>query len=325
MRALTVNMPARGDVRLVEDHPDPSPAAGEVLVQVRVAGICSTDLEIARGYMGFAGVPGHEFVGVVIDGPPELMGKRVVAEINCPPSEAPATLTLNERKHAANRTVLGILGRDGAFSERLVIPAANCLVVPDAVSNDQAVFTEPLAAACQVLRDRPITGGERVAVLGPGRLGILCAQVLARQDCELTVIGKNPRTLAVCRDLGLNAITIDAVAEKRSFDVVVECTGVADGLRASLALARPRGTIVLKSTYTAPPDVDLAPIVIDEIRVIGSRCGPFDEALRLLAEGAVRVKPLIDARYPLVRGVEAFEFAARPGVLKTLIDVDVAS
>lgn len=320
MRALTVNIPTRGALRVVDDYPEPTPAPDEVLIGVRLAGVCSTDLEIARGYMDFAGVPGHEFVGKVLHGPAELLGRRVVAEINCPPPEAPASLSLDERKHAAGRTVLGILGRDGAMAERVALPARNCLPVPDRVSDEQAVFAEPLAAACQVLHDRPIAAGERVAVLGTGRLGLLCAQALATRDCELTAIGRNPRTLALCRELGINACRLDEASSERRFDVVVECTGASAGLSAALRLTRPRGTIVLKSTYAAPPDVDLAAIVVDEIRVVGSRCGPMDEALRWLERGAVRVEPLIDARYPLARAAEAFEHAARPGTLKVLIE-----
>ncbi|RMF80510.1 MAG: alcohol dehydrogenase [Planctomycetota bacterium] len=320
MRALTVNIPTRAALRVVDDYPEPTPAPGEVLVGVRLAGVCSTDLEIARGYMGFAGVPGHEFVGQVLRGPNDWLDRRVVAEINCPPPDAPTTLTLDQRKHAAGRTVLGILGRDGAMAERVAIPAANCLLVPDRVSDEQAVFAEPLAAACQVLRDRPIAAGERVAVLGTGRLGMLCAQVLATCECELTAIGRNSRTLALCREIGIDACRLESASGERRFDVVVECTGTSEGLRSALNLVRPRGTIVLKSTYAAPPDVDLAPVVIDEIRIVGSRCGPMDEALHLLESGAVGVEPLIDARYPLAQAVEAFEHAARPGALKVLIE-----
>lgn len=316
MRALVLRR-AADQVRLEfdADHADPVAGEREVLIRVTRAGICSTDLELARGYMGFTGIPGHEFVGIVERGPAALRGRRVVAEINC--ASVPG-LDEAARKHEADRTVLGIAGRDGAFAEYVAVPAENCHIVPDGISDEQAVFVEPLAAACQVLVDCPVTRETRVAVLGPGRLGLLCAQVLARQTSRLVVAGRSEASLAAARGLGLAARPVEALA-RREWDVVVECTGAADGLRTALQCVRPRGVVVLKSTYAAPPTIDLAPIVIDEIRVVGSRCGPFDEALKLLAEQAVQVEPLICARYPLSRGVEAFARAAEPGALKVLL------
>jgi threonine dehydrogenase-like Zn-dependent dehydrogenase len=329
MQALVVNHASPGAITFVPDHPEPKPTAGEVRIRVRLAGICSTDLEIVRGYMNFTGVPGHEFVGVVDQVPPEtvakasrlsseLLGKRVVAEINCVTPDSTAR-DEDARKHAWPRSVLGILGRDGAFAEHLAVPAANCHVLPDSISNREAVFVEPLAAAVQVTHDFSFSRDMRIAVLGSGRLGILCAQVLALHVETVDVIGRNERTLGVCRALGLRAIPVSEISPNASYDAIVECTGSADGLRMALKSVRPRGAIILKSTYTTPPEIDLSPVVINEIRVIGSRCGPFAQAIELLAAKRVQVEPLTDGEYPLSRGVEAFAAANTPGALKVLL------
>jgi len=306
-------------VTFVPDYPDPSPGPGEVLVRVDVAGICATDLQIARGYMQFSGVPGHEFVGTVVRGSNTLQGRRVVAEINCV-GPGSAARDADARKHARDRTVLGIAGRDGAFAEYLVVPAENCRVVPNEVSDRQAVFAEPLAAACQVIKDHPVDAQTRVAVLGTGRLGILCGQVLASQGCRLSIIGRNPKTLALCRRLGLPTRDVADVEASADYDLVVECMGSPDGLRLALQLVRPRGTIVLKSTYAGAAEVDLAPIVVHEIVVAGNRCGPFPEALRLLREQRVRVEEMIRGVFPLARGEEALAAARTAGSLKILLE-----
>ena len=316
----------------VLDHPRPAAAAGEALIRVTVAGICSTDLEILKGYMGFSGVLGHEFVGVVVEGPTELRNRRVVGEINCVAAGRPrageAAGWVNGpdadghryRKHAPDRTVLGIAGRDGAFAEYVALPAVNCHVVPDSVGDRAAVFTEPLAAAVQVIEDHSVSAETRVAVIGSGRLGILCAQVLALQSRAVIVLGRNARTLGVCEAMGLRTGRLDAASEL--FDLVVECTGAAAGLRAALKLVRPRGTIVLKSTYSTvpqPPAIDLSPAVINEITIAGNRCGPFADALELLAKGAIEVERLIEAEFPLEQAAQAFEQARQPGALKVLL------
>jgi len=323
VQALVIDRDAPDGIRFVPDYPQPGPAPGEVLLRVRLAGICATDLQLVRGYMGFAGVPGHEFVGRVETGPPTLQGRRVVAEINCVPPGSPAD-TLDVRKHAPDRTVLGIQGRDGAFAEFVTVPAENCHVVPDGISDVQAVFVEPLAAACQVVRDCPQRGEDRVAVLGSGRLGILCAQVLALHGPHVDVLGRNPRTLDLCRRLALRAGHVDEVPPGATYDIVVECTGSPEGLRRALRLVRPRGTVVLKSTYAGAERLDLAPAVVNEVRIFGSRCGPFDEALDLLRRGRVQVEPLVTARYPLARGVEAFRAAASPEHIKVLLEPPAA-
>ena len=319
MRALVVDRARAGGVRLVADYRDPTPAAGEVLVRVDLAGICSTDLEIVKGYMGFTGVLGHEFVGTVVRGSQVLVGKRVVAEINCVPPGSAANCAA-ARKHAPDHTVLGIDRRDGVFADYVVVPVENCHVVPTGVNDRQAVFVELLAAACQVLEDCPVTAGMKVAVIGTGRLGMLCGQVLAANGCRPMMIGRNERTMTLCRNLGLPATRIEDVGDDGRWDVVVECSGVAAGLQAAIRLVRPRGAIVLKSTFAFGADVNLAPVVINEIRVIGSRCGPFDAALGLLERGAVRVEELIDAVFLLDKGEEAFVEAAKPGKLKVLIE-----
>lgn len=318
MQALMLS-PDNGDgVKLVSDYPQPQVPANEALVAVRLAGVCATDLELARGYMGFAGVPGHEFVGTVVEGPADLVDQRIVGEINC----ACGKCDMCQRgwpTHCRYRTVLGIQGRDGAFAEYLTLPHENLHLVPDAITDEQAVFVEPIAAACEVLAEVPIAARDRVAVLGSGRLGLLIAQVVATTGCDLTVIGRNPRTLGIAEGFGLRTAHIDDPPAPQSLDVVIEATGVPAGLEMAMALVRPRSTIVLKSTYAGAAGVDLAPIVINELRVVGNRCGPFPEALRLLAAGAVRTQELIAAEYPLSAGVEAMRAAAQPENTKVLI------
>ena len=330
MRALVLPQAGAGRVECRPNHPDPRPAPGEVLIRVSLAGICATDLELARGYMGFAGVPGHEFVGVVVQANDqahqsgELLGRRVVGEINCPCG----TCELCRRglgNHCPQRTVLGIAGRDGAFAEYLTLPAANCHVVPDHVSDRAAVFAEPLAAAVHVLDAVALTPQTRVAVLGTGRLGLLVAQFLAQQRCELDVFGRNPRSLALCAGWKLRTQPADAAAAQRApdnpgrYDVVVECTGVPAGLALALRLCRPRGTVILKSTYAEPAPIELAPAVINEVNIVGSRCGDFRPALRLLAEGRIATEELISAVYPLEQGPAALAAADEPESIKVLL------
>ncbi|MEW6251524.1 MAG: alcohol dehydrogenase catalytic domain-containing protein [Planctomycetota bacterium] len=318
MRALLIGPGDPPHIEFVPDHPDPRPAPGEVLVRVTLAGICATDLELARGYMQFAGVPGHELVGIVVHGPAHLLNQRVVGEINCPCGRC-ETCRRGLGRHCPHRTVLGIAGRDGAFAELLTLPAANCHLVPKHVTDEQAVFTEPLAAAVHVLDAVELERGTRVAVLGSGRLGLLVAQVLARAGCDLELFGRNPRTLAWAARHGLRITPLNHVVETGTHDVVVECTGAPEGLALALRLCRPCGTLVLKSTYAGPAGVDLAPVVINEVRVVGSRCGEFGPALRLLAEGGVAVDGLVTATFPLEDGPAALAAAARPEHIKVLL------
>ncbi len=325
----------------------PAPSIGEALVQVSQAGICNTDLELVRGYMGFAGIPGHEFVGRLVEVPPGLcdesgqpltVGCRVVAEINCSPPGGPNWPAL--RAHDPKRTTLGIFRRNGAFAEYLTVPAQNLHRVPDAVSDDQAIFVEPLAAALQILEQVKLAPTSRVAVLGDGKLGLLCSQVLAQGSAAVVwAIGKHPGKLALLHGHGGRGVTTCVLGEVATrapalFDLVVDCTGSPAGLEQALSLLRPRGTLVLKSTY-APPSLGedparlrlaqtqlqqaLTKVVIDEICVMGSRCGPFGAALRLLAEGRVSVEPMIHSRFRLEDGIAAFRAAAEPGVLKVVL------
>lgn len=321
MQALVVNQPDRGVLRVVTDRAAPVVRPGEVLIRVRLAGICATDLEIARGYMRFAGVPGHEFVGVVVDGSNALRGRRVVGEINCICGGCDLCRA-GLSTHCRRRTVLGILGRDGAFAELLTLPEQNCHVVPGEISDQQAVFVEPLAAALQVLKEGAIDRHSRVAVLGTGRLGLLIAQVISNVRPRLTVIGRNPHTLEFCEQIGIHALRIEEASPTEDYDVVVEATGSPAGLRLALQLVRPRGTIVLKSTYAQPEPIDLAPIVINEIRLAGSRCGVFADAIAALRARQVNVDRMVTAVYPLRDAVDAFAAAANPANIKVLLRPD---
>jgi threonine dehydrogenase-like Zn-dependent dehydrogenase len=308
------------------DYPTPVPRDGEVLVRVLRAGVCETDLQLIRGYMGFGGVLGHEFVGVAESGP--FKGRRVVGEINCS-CWACATCLAGRPSHCPNRTVIGILNHDGAFADFIAVPQRNLHVVPDLVSDDVAVFTEPVAAAFQIPAQISVSRQDRVVVLGDGRLGNLCAQVLARLSSNVTVVGKHPNKLALLNGSpeggqGNSRITtklLADVAADHSADIVVDCTGSPTGLPTALSLVRPRGTIVLKTTVAGEQTMALAPIVIDEVTIVGSRCGPFERALTALAADEVTVLPMISERYNLSDGVAALEHARDRPALKVLIDV----
>jgi threonine dehydrogenase-like Zn-dependent dehydrogenase len=296
-----------------------APIADErtALVRVHLAGVCSTDLQILKGYMGFQGVPGHEFVGTVIEGSKELLGRRVVGEINFGCSECDSCVRGLSR-HCSNRTVMGILKADGAFAEFVSVPVANLHGVPEAVSDEEAVFTEPLAAAFEILEQIPLNPGDDVLVLGDGKLGFLCAQVLKLGAARVTVVGKHADKLKLIRQRAIRTELLDTW-QPRPFDVVVEATGSASGLELAMSAVRPRGTLVLKSTIAGAHHVSLAPLVIKEIAVIGSRCGPFAPALEALEEKNVSVTPMIEKIYPLSEGVDAVVHAGRPGARKILL------
>jgi threonine dehydrogenase-like Zn-dependent dehydrogenase len=313
MRALVL-----GDdgVRLQTARRDPDPAAGDVLVRVLRAGICETDLQLIRGYHGFRGVLGHEFVGVALGGAFE--GRRVVGEINCS-CHACETCLAGRPGHCPDRTVIGIVNRDGAFADQVAVPGRNLHEVPESIDTDAAVFTEPLAAAFQIPAQLSISSGDRVIVLGDGRLGSLCAQVLSAITDHLLVIGKHAGKLSRLERLGIDGCLLQDRPGHRTADIVVECTGSATGLPTALELVRPRGTIVLKTTIAGDSALALAPVVVDEVTIVGSRCGPFDRALDALANGVVDVHSLISDRFPLSEGVRALQRAAEPGVLKVLM------
>jgi threonine dehydrogenase-like Zn-dependent dehydrogenase len=320
MRALVLD----DGVTLRQDYPPPDPAAGEALVRVRKAGICNTDLELVRGYAAFHGVLGHEFVGVVQACPsaPFWEGRRVVGEINLA-CGACDTCRAGRPTHCASRTALGIRGRDGAFADWLTLPVVNLHAVPDGVSDDQAVFIEPLAAALAITDQVHVRPSDRVVVLGDGKLGQLLAQVLALTGCDLTAIGRHEEKLKLLAARGIDTCLVDHSSRGPEIlsDVVVEATGTPAGYTAARQLVRPRGRLVLKSTYHDLARVDLTQIVVDEVRVIGSRCGPFAPALRLLAQGLVSVEALIQARYSLDQGELALKRAATKGVLKVVIEM----
>jgi threonine dehydrogenase-like Zn-dependent dehydrogenase len=297
-------------------------------VRVTLSGICNTDLEIARGYAGFEGTLGHEFVGVVerISETPATQadsvqpGQRVVGEINAGCGRC-SLCRAGDPRHCLNRTVLGIAGRDGAHAEFLKLPLVNLLPVPDAVSNEQAVFTEPLAAACGILERCTITNDTKVAVIGDGKLGLLCAQVLAYAGASVTLVGKHESKMQIAKRRGIETTFAGSTRQRaREFDVAVEASGSPAGFALALDLLHPRGVLVLKSTFHGAAEIDTARIVVDEISVVGSRCGRFAPALELLRDGAVDVDNLISERFSLTAGVGAMSRAAEPGVMKVLLD-----
>jgi len=309
------------ELKFTRDYPLPRPGDGEALVQVTLAGICNTDLEITRGYMDFHGILGHEFVGIVrAASDTALLGRRVVGEINAACGTCPRCLA-GMPTHCANRTVLGISGRDGSFADYLALPQANLHVVPDSIPDEQAVFVEPLAAALEVLDQVHVRPTDRVIVLGDGKLGLLVARVLRLTGCDLTVIGKHPAKLARLDALGVTAITTERTGS-RTADVVVDCTGNPSGFEMARSLVRPRGTIVLKSTFHGAPPLALTPVVVDEITIVGSRCGPFAAALRILERGLVVVADLVSGVYPLSDGLAAFARAVEPDTIKILLQPD---
>jgi threonine dehydrogenase-like Zn-dependent dehydrogenase len=292
----------------------------EALVRVIVSGICNTDLEIARGYAGFRGTIGHEFVGVVEQSPDRsLVGHRVVGEINAGCGKC-ALCSGGDSRHCPARTVLGIVGRDGAHAEYLQLPVANLLTVSGRIPDEHAVFTEPLAAACAIRERISVSRETHLAVIGDGKLGLLCAQVLALAGAQLLLIGKHPEKLRIAERLGIETATVEK-AEKRAreFDVVVEASGVAEGFALALKLLHPRGTLVLKSTFHGATEIDAAQIVVDEISIVGSRCGRFAPALDLLKKGAIELDSMISEEYPLSKGMFAMDRASQKGVLKVLL------
>jgi alcohol dehydrogenase len=346
-----------GTLRAVDDYPQPALAAGEAIIRPRLVGICNTDIEITRGYMGFRGVLGHEFVGTVVEcADAAWLGRRVVGEINAACRSCPACLR-GDAPHCPYRTTLGIDRRDGAMAERFSLPISCLHAVPERVPDSAAVFVEPLAAAVEILEQSHLRPTERVAVVGDGKLGLLIAQVLRLPGCDVTLVGRHPERWALLNELGVATMhteardtrhetrdkettnagaSASAEAHKSSglpisdlgspglplslsgaFDVVVDCTGQPGGLDTARRLVRPRGRLVLKSTFEGGAAFNLSMVVVDEIQIVGSRCGPFDAALRLLERRLVETEPLIAATYRLSEGLEAF--AAARGQLKVLL------
>lgn len=325
MRALLADRGLSFD----RNYPEPRRTADEALIRLRLAGICNTDLELVAGYMGFRGVLGHEFVGEVVDAPDKAwIGQRVVGDINAACYTCPTCLA-GRHTHCPNRTTLGIAGRDGCLSDYFLLPQANLYPVPDEVPDELAVFTEPLAAACEILEQLHIRPTERVVVLGDGKLGLLVASVLRLTGADLTLVGRHADKLALAAGWGVRTqleseARADGALAEHGADVVVECTGNAEGFALARAFLRARGKLVLKSTYHSSIQVgdgafNLSEWVVEEITLVGSRCGPFAPALRLMAAGLVDPRPLISATYSIDDAATAMEHAARRGVLKVLV------
>lgn len=309
MRALVLDP----ELSVRDDYPDPAPTPGESIVRVRMAGICGTDLELARGYMSYRGVPGHEFVGEVAGA---LAGRRVVGEINAACGRCPWCLD-GLGRHCPNRTVLGIVGRDGAFAEFLRLPDENLIALPDSISDELGVFVEPVAAIYEIFEQTKLRRDHKIAVLGDGRLGALAAIVLRAEDYAPVLAGRHREKLDRLATFGLE-VRLEEQLDP-GFDVVIDCTGNSAGLNRALALVRPRGKVILKSTAAAGAALNLAQAVVNEVTIVGSRCGRFAPAIAALASGKVDPRPLVSSVFPLDDAPAAFAAAARSPNFKVLL------
>ena len=320
MRAIVFD----NELKLVDDYKKPVPQKGEALVRVTLAGICNTDYEITKGYMGYSGILGHEAVGVVEeinDDDKSLLGKRVVAEISygCKEPDCPYC-TQKLYRHCPNRHTLGIWRKDGVFAEYYTMPLETLFEVPENVSDEQAVFVEPLAAACEITEQLHIKPFEKVIILGDGKLGLICALALNAQNLDVTLVGKHLNKLDIAKNQGIKTKLLNELKIEKIYDVVVEATGSVSGFETALALTKPRGTLVLKSTVAASKEFNLAPIVIDEITVLGSRCGQFPPALRMLQSGKIDLRPLISEVYKIDDALKAFDKNKEKDTIKVLLD-----
>lgn len=309
------------ELKLVTDYPKPTPKTGEALIRVTTGGICNTDFEITKGYMGYKGILGHEFVGVVeeINGEDKsLLNKRVVGEINCGCKKCEWCYQGLER-HCPNRQTLGIWQKDGCFAEFVTMPLSNLLEVADNVPDEQAVFVEPLAAAVEILEQLHIQPAQKVIVLGDGKLGLTISLALTASNLDVLLVGKHQNKLDIAKAQGVKTKLFQDLEIKKEWDFVVEATGSIAGFETALSLTKPRGTLVLKSTVAASKEFNLAPIVIDEIRVQGSRCGQFAPALRLLESNKIDFSPFVSGIFPVDKAMEAFEQNKVPNNLKILI------
>ena len=310
------------ELKLVNNLEKPQPKSGEALIKVSFVGICNTDSEIVKGYMGYKGILGHEFVGVVEQVADEkdcfLIGKRVLGEINLGCNNCDYCYRHLER-HCPNRSTLGIWKKEGCFCEYLTLPVANLLEVPDCVKDEFAVFTEPLAAAVEIFEQIHIEPSHKVCVLGDGKLGLLCALVLNAYNVDVTLVGKHKNKLEIARKQGVETKLLQDIEIKKQFDVVVEATGNISGFETSLALVKPRGILVLKSTIASGKELNLAPIVIDEITVLGSRCGKFEPAIRLLRQNKIDLAPLISEILPFEDAILGFKKNAEKDTIKILL------
>ncbi len=315
MRALVLDSQLHLDTAAAK----PVPQGDQALLKIRKAGVCRTDLELVGGYMNFSGILGHEFVGEVVGGADAWVGRRVVGEINVADGECDFCRR-GIPSQCRHRTTVGIDRHPGAFADYLALTTRNLHLVPDSVSDDSAVFVEPLAAALQTLEAIHLSPRDRVVVIGAGKLGLLVAQVVRLSGADVCAVVRHEKQANLLDQWGIPAFAREELSAKQA-QVVIDCTGTAEGFADSLELVEPRGTILLKSTYRGTPQINMTRVAVEEIRVVGSRCGPFDAALRLLAAGLVDVESLIDARYPLDDALQAFEHAASKGTLKVLVDV----
>ena len=315
-------------LKLVKDYKKPEPKKGEALVRVTLAGICNTDYEITKGYMGYKGILGHEAVGIVEeinDEDQSLLGKRVVAEIGYGCKEPDCKWCAEKLyRHCPNRHTLGIWQKDGVFCEYFTMPLEVLFEVPENVEDEQAVFVEPLAAAIEITEQLHIKPMDRVVILGDGKLGLITALALNALNINVILVGKHQNKLDIAKAQGVSVKLLNEFEIKKEYDVVVEATGSVSGFETALALTKPRGVLVLKSTVAASKEFNLAPIVIDEITVLGSRCGQFPPALRLLQSGRIDLKPMISASYSVDDAIEAFEKNKEKDVLKVLLKFSIS-
>jgi len=314
------------ELKVVGDYEKPTPKKGEVLIKTKMVGICNTDHEITLGYMGYKGVLGHEFTGVVEAAGEGVdscwIGKRVVGDINCACNiEGCEWCASGLKRHCSNRQTLGIWQKDGCFSEYFTLPEENLVAIPDHVSDEEAVFVEPVAAACEILEQLHIKPCDKVAVLGDGKLGLCISLVLNAHNIDFVHIGKHEKKLQISKDAGAKTMFLQDVEPNKSYDIVIEATGSVGGFETSLSLTKPRGVLVLKSTIAAKEGLNLASVVVDEITILGSRCGQFPPAMRLLERGAINVKPLISYILPIDKAVEGFEKNRQKDVLKVLLEL----
>jgi len=303
----------------IRDWPRPRRPEGFALIRLLCGGICNTDLELQRGYYGFAGTPGHEFVGEVVEADsPEWIGRRVVGEINLACGDC-KWCRRGLGRHCPGRTVLGIVNHPGAFCEFLTLPERNLHALPDALPTARAVFAEPLAAACEILDQVALPCGSEIAVLGDGKLGLLIALVLNAYGHHVRQFGRHPEKLQIARRAGVATEIAASALPEMAYDWVVDATGSPEGLRQAVRMTRPRGTVILKSTMHGLVGVDTAPVIVNEITLVGSRCGRFEPALDLLNRNLIPVDELISDEFPLSGAPRAFERAAQKGVLKVLL------
>lgn len=313
------------------DYPTPKPKNNEALIRVTHAGICSTDLEIMKGYMGFQGIPGHEFVGIVEKcSDKKLIGKRVVGEINIGCGVCDFCLK-KMQNHCTNRSVLGISNKDGVFAEYITLPIPNLHIIPDSITDKEGVFTEPVAAAFEIIEQVNIRRDDKVCVLGDGRLGLITGQVISLTKCRLTVIGKHKEKLSIIKKKGIETRLLSnppappfnkgGLEGLREFDYVIDCTGSTSGIEYAMKIVKPRGTIILKTTVAEKSPFNTNQIVIDEITLLGSRCGPFPPAIKTLKENSIDVHSLISKVFPLEDGLEALSLASQKDILKVLLKI----